>query len=371
MLENLFDEEQSLATERLAALLRDPSVTQICVNDHTRIFFWDNSGQRMIQQRLFGSSEAYVTWLEQLLTLTDAGVAHLEDAESAVIEASFLPYRTDLYGSVHVSTSDITRGDPALTIRKQPVEVVTLDAMLMQGVINEDMRLFLQQAVQGRASVLISGASGSGKSTMMRALSQFIDPSQRIITCEEIDELHLADRLPNVVSLTTHRKRDAAGRIIREQTLEDLVHESLRMRADRIFVGEVRGAEARALIKAASTGHDGSCATLHAHSGEDATRQLAGYLMEGGTPEDVARDQIARAFNLVIQLGSASMGRRKVLSIHELEPVIEGTNQRANELYRFDHAADIHVATVRPSQRFINHLARYGVNYDEIPGRSF
>jgi len=366
MLENLFDEDQTIANEKLELLLRDPSVTQICINDHTRIFYWDDSGQRMVQQSIFGSSETYVAWLENLLTLTDAGLVKLSDSKAPVVEASFIPHRTDLYGSIHISTTEITRGDPALTIRKQPLEVVSLDDMLIQSVINEEMRLFLQQAVQGRASILISGASGSGKSTMMRALSQFIDPTHRIITCEEIDELHLSDRLPNVVSLTSSVTRDERGAVVSETSLEDLVREALRMRADRIFVGEVRGPEARSLIKAASTGHDGSCTTLHAHSGQDATRQLASYLMEGGMPEGPANEQIARAFNLVIHLGTAAMGRRRVLSIHELEPVLEGSNQRTNELYAYDFETDSHFTTGRPSTRFIQNLARYGANYDEL-----
>ncbi len=365
MLDNLFDTEATIADERLDALLRDPSVSQICINDHTRVFFWDEQGQRMVQQRLFASSDVYVSWLENLLQVTDAGIARLADSTSSVIEASFMPTKTNLYGSVHVSTAMLTRGDPALTIRKQPVEVVSLDDMLVQGSISEDMRLFLQQAVQGRASILISGPSGSGKSTMMRALSQFIDPTHRVITCEEIDELHLADRLPNVVSLTTHVKRDTNGAVIAETDLEDLVREALRMRADRIFVGEVRGSEARSLIKAASTGHDGSCTTLHAHDGPSATRQLAGYLMEAGVPEGPANEQIARAFNLVIHIGTAAMGRRRVLSIDELEPVIEGSNQRTNRLFEYDFEADTHYVAGRPSPTFVRNLSRYGVNFGD------
>jgi pilus assembly protein CpaF len=364
MIDNLFDEEATIADERLESLLRDPSVTQICINDHTRIFFWSAQGQRMIQQRLFSSPEMYVAWIEGLLKFTDAGIERLADATAPVVEASFLPAKTNLYGSIHVSTSDLTRGDPAITIRKQPIEVVSLDDMLVQGVISEDMRLFLQQAVQGRASVLVSGPSGSGKSTMMRALSQFIDPTQRVITCEEIDELHLADRLPNVVSLTTHTRRDAHGAVIAETALDDLVREALRMRADRIFVGEVRGPEAKSLIKAASTGHDGSCTTLHAHDGPSATKQLAGYLLEAGIPEATAYEQIARAFNLVIHIGTAAMGRRRVLSIDELEPVLEGTNQRTNRLFEYDFDRDTHMIAGRPSPTFQRNLSRYGVNLD-------
>jgi pilus assembly protein CpaF len=204
---------------------------------------------------------------------------------------------------------------------------------------------------------------------MARAFSHFIDPSNRVVTVEEIDELHLQDRLENVVALTSYRLRDEEGRMVRETTLDDLVREALRMRADRIWVGETRGKEAYALIKAANSGHDGSVTTIHADSGKQAIDQLNAYVMEYGLDASVAQKQVAQAFNLVVQVGKEKMGRRVVREITELESALEGAQQRYVSLYHYDPENETFVSDGRPTQRLINALARYGVNYDAIPGQ--
>jgi pilus assembly protein CpaF len=352
---------------RMFAILRDPNVTQICVNRHDRIFYWDHAGQKMVNDMVFPGLAQYTAWLNQLLALTDAGYRQVESAKVSVIEASFRADATELHGSVHIVTNEITRAEPSLTVRKQPRNFVTLDDMLRQGMMNEDMRLFLQQAVHGRLNILISGGSGAGKTTMARAMSQFIDPANRVLTVEEIDELHLADRLPNVVSLTSYRYRDDEGRMIRETTLDDLVREALRMRADRIWVGESRGKEAYSLSKAALSGHDGSITTAHADNGAQAVRQLVTYVMEAGVSEQVAREQVSRAFHLVVQVSKEKMGRRVIKEITELEPVVEGNQQRTNNLFQYDPATEGFYTIGRPTRRIIEALARYGVNYDDLP----
>jgi pilus assembly protein CpaF len=357
-------------SQRMFEILSDPGVTQVCVNRHDRIFYWDQRGQKSVNDDIFASGVDYIKWLNQLLLLTDAGYEDV-NADIDVIEASFDPEKTALHGSIHISTKELTRDEPALTVRKQPRETVTLDDMLNQEMMSGDMRLFLQQAVHGRLNILVAGGSGAGKTTMARALSLYIDPHNRVVTVEEIDELHLADRLPNVVALTTYRARNAQGQIIRETTLEDLVREGLRMRADRIWVGETRGKEAYALVKACNSGHDGSITTVHSDDGPQAVRQLTTYVMESGLTEGVAREQVSRAFHLVVQLGREKMGRRVIRSITELEPVVEGTQQRYSVLYEFDTKTESFRATgTRPSRHLLEALARYGVNYDEVPGRS-
>jgi len=241
--------------------------------------------------------------------------------------------------------------------------------MLRQGMMSPDMRLFMEQAIRGRVNILISGGTGAGKTTLARALSFFIAPEQRIITIEEIDELHLQDRLPNVVALTSHRLRDEEGRMIRETTMEDLVREALRMRGDRVWVGETRGKEAFALVKACNSGHDGSITTIHADDGKQAVRQAVTYVMESGLSEEVARDQVAQAFHLVIQLQRVRMGRRVITEITELEAVREGPEQRRNPLYTYHWQSDSFSQVGRPTQRLLNTWAKYGVNYDEVAGR--
>jgi pilus assembly protein CpaF len=201
---------------------------------------------------------------------------------------------------------------------------------------------------------------------MARALSWFIDPDNRVVTIEDIDELRLADRLPNVVGLTTYRLRDELGRKIRETNLEDLVSEALRMRPDRIWVGETRGREAYSLIKACISGHDGSITTVHSDNGAQAVRQLVTYVMESGMPEDVAREQVSRAFQLVVHLGREKMGRRVVREITELYPVIEGTQQRNEKLFDYDPATETFRVRGHASQQLRIAMQRYGVNYDAL-----
>lgn len=365
-LNNLFSGEDK-GSMRMFDMLRDPNVTQICVNRHDRIIYWDHTGQRMVNDTIFPGPAQYVAWLDQLLHMTDAEYRSVESARVSVIEASFMSARTEIHGSVHLLTSEVTRSEPALTIRKQPRNFVRLDDMLRQGMMSNEMRLFLQQAVHGRLNIVLSGGSGAGKTTLARALSDYIDPANRVITVEEIDELHLDERLPNIVSLTSYRSRDVEGRLVRETTLEDLVRESLRMRGDRIWVGETRGREAYALTKACNSGHDGSITTIHADNGPQAVRQLVTYVMESGVTEAVAREQVSRAFHLVVQVSREKMGRRVVREITELEPVLEGSQQRSTTLFSYDPSREQFVTVGRPSRRLAEAVARYGVNLEDYP----
>lgn len=368
-LDDLFSEHDK-GSQRMFGLLRDPDVIQIEANAHNRIFFTTADGRKQaIAEQVFAGEEQYVSWLNQLCAMTDVGYRSVTEARTSVIEGSFRSDLTDVHGSIHIATREISPGEPALTVRKQPRDVITLDDMLRQGMMSDDMRLFLQQAVQGRLNILVSGGSGAGKTTLARALSWYVDPSNRVITAEEIDELHLADRLPNVVPLTTYRYRDEQGRVVRETSLEDLVRESLRMRGDRVWVGETRGKEAYALVKACNSGHDGSITTIHADNGPQAIRQLVTYVMESGLAEDVAREQVARAFHIVVQITREKMGRRVIREITELEPVLEGTQQRTIPLYEFNLDAEAFYQLSRPTNRLIQALQRYGANYDAVPGR--
>lgn len=364
-LDGLFESDDRGA-QRLFQILRDPKTQDLKTNRFDRIFYTDGTGPKMVD-RVFSGPEQYRGFVNQLLSMTDAGISDISESPTPVIEASFLPDKTNLHGSIIVFTSDLTHGDPAVTIRKQPAGLVTLEQMLDSQVLSVDMYNFLQQAIRGRLNILVSGATGVGKTTLARALSWLLDPAQRIVTVEEIDELHLADRLPNVLSLFTRRWRNDDGVLLYEETLDDLVRHALRARADRIWVGETRGKEAYALVKACLSGHDGSVTTIHANNGQQAVKQLISYMMEGEVTEEVARDQIAQAFHVVVQLGVAKMGRRVVTEITELESVREGTEQRRNPLFEYDQTADQFLVRGRPTTRILHQFERYGVNYGDWP----
>lgn len=356
-------------SQRLMEILKDPTVSQITCDRHDRIVYIGKSGPKTVEGAFAGPAQ-YIRWLNQLMALTDVGYTDIEKVNASVVEGSFRPDRVDVHGSIHICTPEITRGQPALTVRKQPKELITLDMMLQQGMMSPDMRTFLEQAIRGRSNILISGGSGAGKTTLARAMSYVIDPSHRVVTAEEIDELHLYDRLPNVVSLTTYRQRDSAGRLVRETTLDDLVREALRMRIDRIWVGETRGKEAYALVKACNSGHDGSVTTLHADTGKQAVKQLVTYVMESGLTEQPAREQVSHAFDLVVQISKIRMGQRVITEITQLESVIEGgTAQRTNTIYEYNPAYETWQQKSRPTDKMLYHWQRYGANYDGVPGR--
>lgn len=371
-IQSLFADESLTdpGAQQLFSLLHEPSVMQIVVNRHDRVFYTDDKGTQLID-RVFPSAAQYVNFLNQVLTLTDVGYRDVTTARTSVIEGSFNPQVTDIHGSVHIATHEITRGEPIFTVRKQPREIIMLDDMQRQHMMDGAMNQFLQKAIRGRANILISGGSGAGKTTLARALSWYIDPNQRVLTVEEIDELHLYDRLPNVASLTSYKDQDEFGRIVRRTELEDLVREALRMRADRIWVGETRGREAYALVKACNSGHDGSITTVHADDGQGAVKQLISYVMEANVPEEVARDQVANAFHLVVQIQKVRMGRRVITEITELERVREGTEQRRTQLFTYNIDTDSFQKTGNPTKRLANTCAKYGVSLSDTTPTGF
>jgi pilus assembly protein CpaF len=347
--------------ERMLQILEADRVSDVRCNRHDRIFFTDETGPKQMD-RVFGTPESYASFINQLMALTDIGFSRLDDVTHGVLEGSFRADRTSIKGSVIILTSELTRGEPVLVIRKQPKSRISLDQMLSQGMMDQPMRNFLELAVRGRLNMLISGGSGAGKTTLAKALAAYIDPAQRVMTCEEIDELHLNDHLPNVVAATTFVERDARGAVVREEGLDDLVRYAFRMRADRIWVGETRGREAYALVKACTSGHDGSVTTIHANDAGSAIKQLTSYVMEANVPEDVARQRVAQAFHIAVQIQQVRLGRRVITEIVELEDVHEGTEQRRNELWKYDWKTETFAQVGTPTPRLARALARYNVN---------
>lgn len=354
----------------LLAMLRDEDIAQITVNAFDRVTFESRTeGRSTIHEALFGNTRQYCDFLNDLLRYTDHPPVDFNAPNTAVVEAS-LQRQHGLRGSIHVVTSLCTgNAQPALTVRKQPIEPVSLDEMVHeQYMMSTDMADFLKRAMQGRLNILVSGGSGAGKTTLARALSVYISPHHRVCTVEDIDELHLGEWLPETVSMLTHRQKNSQGAVVWEVDQEALVKEALRMRPDRIWVGEVRGREAYALTKAALSGHDGSLTTIHSDNGQQAVKQLVSYVMEyEGMTTSLAEKQVARAFDLVVQVQRVRPDRRAITEITQLEPVHEGGEQRTNTLWSYDPVADQFLLEGQVAGRKLREkFLRNGVNIDQV-----
>lgn len=220
---------------------------------------------------------------------------------------------------------------PVLTIRKFAKELDGVDELLLKGSLTNDMARFLEACVQAKVNIIISGGTGTGKTTLLNILSGFIGNDERIITIEDAAELRLKQN--HVISLETRLVNyEGEG----EVTIRDLVRNSLRMRPDRIIVGEVRGKEAFDMMQAMNTGHEGSITTLHANSPTDALNRLETMILmnEMEIPVSAVRGYIENAIELVIQIDRMSDGRRKVTSISEVVGLKDGVLQ-LNEIFGF------------------------------------
>ena len=210
---------------------------------------------------------------------------------------------------------------PVLTIRKFAKDLESVDDLLLKGALTNDMALFLEACVKAKLNIIVSGGTGTGKTTLLNILSSFIGEDERIITIEDAAELRL--KQPHVISLETRMSNyEGEG----EVTVRDLVRNSLRMRPDRIIVGEVRGKEAFDMMQAMNTGHEGSLTTLHANGPIDALNRLETMILmnEMSIPVSAVRGYIENAIDIVIQIDRFSDGRRKITCISEVDGLKDG-----------------------------------------------
>jgi pilus assembly protein CpaF len=339
-------------------LLKDPTVTDILINTH-KICFVERFG-KLYETKVHFKDESH---LLRIIGKIVAGVGRRIDESSPMVDA-----RLPNGSRVNVAIRPIAIDGPLMSIRKFSERPFSMDRLVDMGSIRPQIVDVLTAAVQGRISLIVSGGTGSGKTTMLNALSNHIPAHERLITIEDAAELQLQQ--PHVGRLET-RPPNAEGK--GEIRQRELVKNALRMRPDRIIIGECRGEEAFDMLQAMNTGHEGSLTTIHANSPRDALKRLEQMVAMAGMAMTIAsiRGQIASAITLAIQLQRLPDGKRKLTSVSEITG-IEGETIQMQEIFRFvkqstDDGGNIHgsfVATgVQPS--FLKELKAYGINVPE------
>jgi pilus assembly protein CpaF len=311
----------------LEALLEDESVTDIMVNGPKHVYV-ERRGKLELTGITFRDNAHVMSIATRIVTQVGRRI----DESTPLVDARL----TD--GSrVNIITPPLAIDGPSISIRKFAKKGYTLDVMARQKNISPAMATVLKIASRTRLNVLISGGTGSGKTTLLNAMSQMIDPGERIVTIEDAAELRLQQ--PHVVRLET-RPPSLEGK--GEITIRDLVRNALRMRPDRIILGEIRGAEALDMLQAMNTGHDGSLSTIHANRPREALTRLENMLGMSGVnlPPRAARQQIAAAINLIIQISRMRDGIRRVTSITEIVGM-EGDVITTQELFTYQYEGQL------------------------------
>lgn len=310
----------------LQEFLEDEEITEIMINGTQSIFFEK-------QGRLFQSDKRFLSRekLEDVIQQIVAGSNRLVNEASPIVDARLAD------GSrVNVVLAPVALNGPIVTIRKFPRESITMKQLIDWQSVSQEVAGFLALLVQAGYNIFISGGTGSGKTTFLNALSEFIPKDERIITIEDNAELRILD-VPNLVSLEARNANvEGSG----EVTIRELIRSALRMRPDRIIVGEVRGAEAIDMLQALNTGHDGSLSTGHANSPMDMLSRLETMVLMGmDLPLAAIRRQIASGIDIIVHLGRLRDKSRKLLEVSEITAYREGEIE-LSPLYRYEETGE-------------------------------
>ena len=341
-------------------LLKDPTVNDVLINTHKAVFV-ERFG-KLERTRVHFKDENH---LLRIINKIVAAVGRRVDESSPMVDA-----RLPDGSRVNVAVRPISIDGPIVSIRKFSEKPFTMEKLIEVGAIRPKMIDLLHAAVQGRMSIIISGGTGSGKTTFLNALSTFIPSTERLITIEDAAELQLQQ--PHVGRLET-RPANAEGK--GEIRQRELVINALRMRPDRIIIGECRGDEAFDMLQAMNTGHEGSLTTIHANTPRDAMKRLEQMVAMTGLGMSInsIRSTIASALRLVVQLQRLPDGKRRVMNVCEITGM-EGDVIQMQDVYRYiSEYTDEHgthgtfrATGVRPS--FLNELQAFGI---EIPSSHF
>ena len=311
----------------LQILIDDADVTEIMVNGPDAIFY-EKQGRLYIWDRHFESREKLEDVIQQIVARSGRYV----NQASPIVDA-----RLPDGSRVNVVLDPVAVNGPILTIRKFPKEPITMEDMIRWESISREAADYLKVLVMAGYNIFISGATSTGKTTFLNVLADYIPKNARIITIEDSAELQLHGAV-NLVRLEAQQSEADSGTRV---TIRDLIRTSLRMRPDRIIVGEVRGAEALDMVQAMNTGHDGSLSTGHANSPEDMLSRLETMILTGSDmPLRAVRGQIASSIDLVIQLGRLRDHSRRVVEITELLGCRDDQYQ-LNPIFRFEEEEEV------------------------------
>lgn len=324
----------------LQELVDDPKITEIMINGPDHIFI-ERDGKLTESGLYFDSVEKLQNVIQQIVS----------DCNRVVNEASpIVDARLENGARVNVVLNPVALNGPIVTIRRFPDQPITMEDLVRFGSVTEEVCEWLGRLVKAKYNIFISGGTGSGKTTFLNALSDYIPEEERIITIEDSAELQIRN-LRNLVRMET-RNENVEG--CREITIRDLIKTSLRMRPDRIIVGEVRGGEAFDMMQCLNTGHDGSMSTGHANSSKDMLSRLENMILMGmEIPLPAIRQQIASGIDIIVHLGRLRDRTRKVLEIVEILGYEEG-EIRFSTLYRFEETGEAE------GGRIIGNLAKKG-----------
>lgn len=307
----------------LDTIMSDDSITEVMINGHENIFIEQNGCVKKLDKK-FESERRLEDIIQRIV-----GLAGREVNQANPIVDTRLPDGS----RVNVVLPPIARCGPTVTIRKFSKNPMTIEQLIKYGSITQEIADKLELLVKSKYNIFISGGTGSGKTTFLNALSNYVPKDERVITIEDSAELQIVN-IANLVSLET-RNANTSGQ--GQITIRDLIKSSLRMRPERIIVGEVRGGEALDMLQAMNTGHDGSLSTGHANSTKDMLSRLETMVLQGadGLPLEAIRQQIASAVDIIIHLSRLRDHSRKTMEITEVVGYKNGEIQ-LNPLYRFE-----------------------------------
>ncbi|WP_233235180.1 ATPase, T2SS/T4P/T4SS family [Bordetella sp. LUAb4] len=322
LLRQVLDEAVGLGP--LSPLLEDPAISEIMVNRHDEIYI-ESRGRLSRHEAVFSSEQAVLGVIERIV----APVGRRIDESAPMVDA-----RLPDGSRVNAVVAPIALKGACLTIRKFPRHALTMEDLQRIGSLDAAMMQFLTLCVREKVNLVVAGGTGSGKTTLLNILSNAIPPDERIVTIEDAAELRLHHA--HLVGLEARpANQEGRGRI----EIRDLVRNALRMRPDRIVVGECRGAEAFDMLAAMNTGHEGSMTTLHANSPRDALARLETMILMAGMdlPLAAVREHIASSIHIIVQQARLADGRRVITSITEITGMESGCIQ-TQEIFRFDRS---------------------------------